>query len=79
LSLTFDSPISGVGTWYSPATGQVIQQTPVSVGMQTLSVPPFVVDIALKIQALTLAGAPDWGSRQITKVRYVPGGSQKVC
>ncbi|MHA2657852.1 MAG: hypothetical protein V2G42_09260, partial [bacterium JZ-2024 1] len=73
LSLTLDSPISGIGTWYSPATGQVIQQTAVAAGMQTLSVPPFVVDIALKIQVPQRSGAQGLSAQQITTVRYVPG------
>lgn len=79
LSLVLDSPMSGVGIWYSPATGQIVQTMPVSTGMQTLGVPPFVVDIALKIQVSQASGTQDLSAQQSTKVHYVPGSSRKIC
>jgi hypothetical protein len=50
LSITIDSPVTGRAIWYNPTTGAVVATTSVSLGTRALTVPPFVVDIALKIQ-----------------------------
>lgn len=49
ISIRIDSPGVGTAEWYDPATGTVIQTTRVGQGRQTLQVPPFVVDVALRI------------------------------
>ena len=77
ITLTVDSPSSGEVIWYSPTTGQVIQIASVSVGMQTLRVPPFVVDIALKVRGSQQAGTRS--TQQGATVRYVLSSSQKIC
>lgn len=48
-SIRIDSPVEGQAVWYDPATGSVVQTAHANAGVQTLQVPPFVVDIALKI------------------------------
>lgn len=52
ITVTVNPQASGTATWTNPSTGAAIG-TPVSVpaGSQTLTVPPFTTDIALKISS----------------------------
>ncbi len=50
IRVTIDPSVDGAATWFSPATGQVLGTQPVAAGSQTLAVPPFTIDVALKIQ-----------------------------
>ena len=47
--IKIDSPLEGRAKWLDPKTGRIIGTSPVHTGRQTLQVPPFVTDIALKI------------------------------
>ncbi len=49
LTITVSPQSSGVATWTSPKTGIVLGSQNVNAGSQTLSVPNFIDDIALKI------------------------------
>jgi hypothetical protein len=50
LSLKVDIPRRGKATWISPATGRVLGREALRHrGMQTLRVPPFVTDVAVKL------------------------------
>ncbi len=49
ISVTFDSPIAGTATWIDPARGTVLGSVNVSTGRQTLIIPAFKTDVALKI------------------------------
>jgi len=49
LSLTADVPVAGTAPWYDPATGNTLATLPVTAGPQTLAIPDFVTDVALKI------------------------------
>ncbi len=49
ISITIDSPLAGTATWIDPATGAVLGTASVSSGRQTLTVPVFTTDVALKI------------------------------
>jgi len=49
-SLTLDMPTAGTAVWIDPATGKTLQVAPVGRGRQTLIMPPFAVDVALRIQ-----------------------------
>jgi len=40
---------SGTATWIEPATGRILVADKVSAGRQTLTVPPFLIDVALKV------------------------------
>jgi hypothetical protein len=47
--VTIDPLAAGTAIWSSPATGRLLGKQPVGAGRQTLDVPPFVTDVALKI------------------------------
>ena len=51
VSISFNSPVRGTAVWVDPSTGGVIGSAtvPVTVGANTLQVPAFVTDIALKL------------------------------
>jgi hypothetical protein len=49
VTATVDPAHAGTATWTDPATGRVLATKHVRSGAQTLSVPTFVTDIALKI------------------------------
>ncbi|MBI3158372.1 MAG: DUF5060 domain-containing protein [Chloroflexi bacterium] len=49
ISITVDSPLAGTATWIDPATGAEVGSASVSPGRQTLDVPAFITDIALRI------------------------------
>jgi len=49
-SFAADVPVQGTASWIDPATGQTIATRPVEPGRQTLTTPPFAVDLALRIQ-----------------------------
>ncbi|MBI3962955.1 MAG: DUF5060 domain-containing protein [Deinococcus sp.] len=49
ITVTVDLLAGGTATWISPATGEVLGTQNVSAGLQTLPVPAFTTDIALKI------------------------------
>ena len=49
VTLTIDTRAAGTATWIEPATGRVLGSQPVTVGRQTLTVPAFVIDAALKV------------------------------
>jgi hypothetical protein len=53
--VTVDPLVGGIATWIDPATGQVLGTKRVATGPQTLTVPPFTIDAALKISP---AGGP---------------------
>lgn len=50
VSVTIAPRAPGTATWISPATGKTLATSDVPAGSQTLSVPDFVTDVALKIQ-----------------------------
>ena len=49
ISVTLESPAAGTATWIEPATGRVLGSQAIAAGTQVLTVPPFTIDIALKI------------------------------
>jgi len=49
ISVTINVPRAGTATWTNPSTGAVLGTQSVSAGTQTLNVPPFLIDAALKI------------------------------
>jgi len=49
ITITIDVPKTGTATWINPSTGAVLGTQSVSAGVQTLNVPPFLIDVALKI------------------------------
>jgi len=49
IDVTIESRAGGTATWIEPATGRVLDSKTVSAGRQTLAVPAFVTDIALKV------------------------------
>ena len=50
LSVTVAPQSAGSATWIDPATGRVLATQQLSAGRQTLAVPAFTTDIALKIR-----------------------------
>ena len=60
ISITVDSPGNGTASWIDPATGNLLSTQSVSAGSQTLNVPPFTADIALKITAQASTVAAWW-------------------
>lgn len=51
ISLTIEPQFAGTATWIEPATGRVLATGKVSAGRQTLTVPPFLIDAALKVSS----------------------------
>ncbi len=51
ITITIDTKNAGYATWIEPATGRVLATGKVFVGRQTLTVPPFLIDVALKISS----------------------------
>lgn len=51
ISITIESKTAGYATWIEPATGRVLTTGKVSAGRQTLPVPPFLIDVALKVSS----------------------------
>ena len=49
ISVTIDVPKAGTATWINPSTGAILATQNVTTGVQTLNVPPFLIDVALKI------------------------------
>jgi hypothetical protein len=49
ITLTIQPQAAGTATWLEPSTGRVLGTQEVGAGSQTLSVPPFIVDLALKV------------------------------
>lgn len=49
ISVTINSPLAGTAEWIDPATGSTLATANVSAGRQTLIVPAFTTDVALKI------------------------------
>jgi|GEM_PF-1059082 len=49
-SLTVELPRAGVATWIDPATGMQVGATAVGGGRQTLTIPAFIVDVALRLE-----------------------------
>jgi len=56
LQVTVDAPDVGTAYWYRPADGHVLAEIEVTSGKQTLTAPPFEIDLALLV---TDRGAPD--------------------
>ena len=50
ITLSIDARGAGTATWIEPATGRVLATQAVAVGRQTLAVPAFVTDVALKVR-----------------------------
>ncbi len=50
-SITIELKTAGYATWIEPATGRVLATGKVLTGRQTLTVPPFLIDVALKISS----------------------------
>ncbi len=57
IQLTASIPAAGTGHWISAHTGDTIGQVTLSRGTQTFTVPPFVLDVAFKLEGHT--GATD--------------------
>lgn len=51
ITVTIKSPTAGTATWIEPATGRVLATDKVSAVAQTLTVPPFLIDVALKVSS----------------------------
>jgi len=49
ITVNINVPQSGIATWINPSTGAVLGTQNVSAGIQTLNVPSFLIDVALKI------------------------------
>ena len=49
ITVTIDSPIAGTATWIDPVDGTVLESINISAGRQSLNVPAFTTDVALKI------------------------------
>ncbi|MDQ3750314.1 MAG: hypothetical protein M3367_15075, partial [Acidobacteriota bacterium] len=49
ISITIETQVAGTATWIEPATGRVLATGKVLAGRQTLTVPPFLIDVALKV------------------------------
>jgi len=49
ITITIDVPKPGTAIWVNPSTGVVLGTQSVSAGVQTLNIPPFLIDVALKI------------------------------
>ena len=49
VRLTIQAPSLGSATWIDPAGGRVLARRAIKRGAQKLTVPPFVVDVALKV------------------------------
>ena len=49
VSITIKPQAGGTATWIDPSSGKVLDTSKVSVATQTLTVPPFLIDVALKI------------------------------
>ncbi len=59
VQLELGTPFAtGSGYWYSPATGNTISTVTYSAGSDALTVPPFTVDIALKVTGSGVAVGP---------------------
>ncbi|HOD81067.1 MAG TPA: DUF5060 domain-containing protein [Phycisphaerae bacterium] len=56
LEVSLDVPRAGKGYWYRPADGAILARADVGAGRQTLTAPPFDVDLALLV---TAGPAPD--------------------
>jgi len=56
LQVTLDVPRAARGYWYDPGTAAILASRDVARGRQTLTAPPFSIDIALLV---TGAGPPD--------------------
>ena len=50
ISVTIETRAAGTATWIEPATGRVLGSQLVVVGRQSLAVPAFVTDVALKVR-----------------------------
>lgn len=48
--INVDVPVRGTATWIDPATGQTIATQPVDPGPQSLTSPPFTIDLVLRIR-----------------------------
>ena len=55
--VTLELPGAGTALWMDPATGDTLDSYAVRPGVQTLSTPPFAVDLALRILLEAPAGA----------------------
>lgn len=53
VQITIDLPRCGMATWIEPSSGRVMGRQNVDAGRQTLSVPPFTIDAALKVKAIS--------------------------
>ena len=49
IRISFQGPVSGTATWTNPATGTTLASQSLLLGNQTLNVPAFTTDIALKV------------------------------
>jgi len=49
ITVTINVQRAGTATWINPSTGAVLGTQSVSAGVQTLNVPSFLIDVALKI------------------------------
>ena len=55
ITITIEPQLIGIATWIEPSTGRVLATAKVSAGRQTLTVPPFLTDVALKISGSSSA------------------------
>jgi len=51
MSVSIEPQFAGYATWIEPITGRVLATGKVSAGRQTLTVPPFLTDVALKVSS----------------------------
>src|SRR5258708_585059 len=57
ITLTLSPSAAGTGTWISPADGSVLGTQSLTAGTQTIPIPAFVTDIALKVGGASIVGA----------------------
>ncbi len=51
ISIIIEPKTAGYATWIEPATGRILATGKVSAGHQTLIVPPFLIDVALRVNS----------------------------
>lgn len=57
ITVTIEPQTAGLATWMEPSTGRVLNTQSVEAGRQTLAVPPFTIDVALKIKGRESQGS----------------------
>ena len=56
ISVMIEPQFAGYAVWIEPATGRVLDSSKIPAGRQTLTAPPFLIDVALKVSSSPRAG-----------------------